>query len=503
MIATNDRARLFLMPRGASDCLSEAVYVACVGIDGLTQDGGEVNKIECPNPNGYGYKEIGVYRGEIGRMTTTFTGRLSLSELSLFRDMFDSDCPVDAHVHWGACTELDNFNQYSIAWVMRNVYITNWGTDPIIAMQSADRNTVNETVDVSIGEFFQIKSQLIYAQRHAGMTSTGTIVDAVVCGRRSCASDLCPPSRGCDKMYVLMSDHRIEYTSDNGATWTSILIPIANRGVGPLGIACSGRNVVVFYADGVVVSISRGDIDLIRVGAVLASVTWLWRSSDLGFNIVAFADGAGANIGAMLILDDVGGLWRSADRNDPSCGVTKLDDAGTAVFNAAHANDGVLVAVGDDGAVYSYRQGSAFAQALDLPTAADLNTVIVKSAANWLVGGAAGELWCTNDSGLTWTRVCFPGYNAATPPIVTDLCMSNQHVLWMAAGGVIYRSIDGGGSWTLEPNSENAIASLALRNMGIISGIACCEENPNLVWGFGLVDVTPDPDTMLLVLGSA
>jgi hypothetical protein len=371
-------------------------------------------------------------------------------------------------------------------------------------MQSADRNTVNETVDVSIGEFFQVKSQLIYAQRQGGFTATGTPVDVAVCGRRSCATDLCPPSRGCDKTYVLTTDHYIEYSTDNGATWTDIQIPVANRGVGPLGITCSGRSVVVFYADGVVTSISRADLDLIKAGAVLSSVTWLWRTSDFGLVINAFADGSGANIGAVVFLDEDGNLYRAADRNDPSCGFTQLDAAAGVVFNGVATGDGVLVAVGDDGAVYSYRPGTALAVTASVPTAEDLNAVLVKSANNWIVGGTGGHLWCTNDAGLTWTQVCFPGFNASVPPIVTSLCASNQHVLWMAAGGVIYRSIDGGASWVFEPNTENAIAQLALRNMGLLSGIACCEENPNLVWAFGVVEgVDPDPDTALLVLGSA
>lgn len=504
MIATNDRARLFLMTRGPGDGTAEAVYVACVGIDGLTQDGGEVNKIECPNPNGAGYKEIGVFRGEIGRMTTTFTGRLSLTELSLFRDMFDGECPVDAHIHWGACANLDNFNEYSIAWVLRNVYVTNWGTDPVLAMQSADRGTVNETIDVSIGEFFQIKSRLIYAQRQTGLTATGAPVGIAVCGRKTCASDMCPPSRGCDKVYVFTDDHYIEYSTDNGATWTDIQIPAANRGVGAFDIICSGNSVTVVYADGVVTSISRAHIDLIASGAIAASTAWLWRTSDYNFTVKAIADGVGANIGATLILNSDGALYRTADRNDPSCGITLLDDAGTVTFNGMHANDGVVVAVGNAGAVYVYRLGSSLAQSASVPVNANLNTVIVKSANNWIVGGAAGNLWMTADAGLTWTRVCFPGYNASTPPIVAGLCMSNLHVMWMIAGSILYRSIDGGVTWVYEPNTDNAVAQLAMRNMGTFNGVACCEENPNLVWAYGVVEgVDPDPDTPLVVLGTA
>lgn len=504
-IATNNRARLFLMPRGVNDCLNEPIYIACVGIDGLSQDGGEINKIECPDPKKPSYKEVGIYRGEKGRMTTTITNRLSVDELALMRSIFDMGCTVDAHVHWGACTELDDFSQYRIAWVLQSIYSSNWGTDPIIAMQSGDVAPVNETLDISIGEFFQLKSQLTYAARQVGFDATGTIVDAAVYGRSSCAGDACPPSPGCDKFYAFTSDHYIEYSIDNGVNWTGIQLPVANRGVGPVGLVVNGRNVIVIYADGVVTAISRADIDLTRVGALDPDTqTWVWRTIDLGVDVVAWTNGDGVGNGSMMFIDSDGTLYRASDRNDPTCGVTEVDSVTGVTFVAMDARDGVLVAVADDGQVYTWRPGTAFAAAPTVPTASAMQTVLVKNNYNWLMGGEGGELWCTSDAGLTWKQVCFPGYSAGTPPTVTSLAMSNQHTLWMTAGGVLYRSIDGGATWAYEPNTENTLQQLTLRNMGVLSGATACEDNPNLVWGYGYVPVAdPDPDTPLVVVGTA
>ena len=491
-IATNDRARIFMFPRGVNDCVSEAVYVACLGVDGLSQDNGDVNKIECPDPFGVGYKEVGVYRGERGRMTTTLTGRLEFEQLSLFRGLFDRDCPIDIHVHWGACTDLDAFNQYSVAWVMQNVYVTNWGGDIIIASMCGDRNGVNETIDISVGEFFQIKAGLNYANRSAGLTITTPLIDLAVCGRKACQDDVCPPSDGCDKIYALGTDQILSYTTNDGATWFNLAIPVANQGTTPVNVLCVCGNVAVFYDNGVIAVISRADLDLIRTGTTtLVASPFLMRSANIGTTITLARSGATVDYGGPFLINDDGSLYRTGDKCDPSCGVYQLEDlsANPVTFHDAMGNDGVFVAVGEDangdGAIYVYRNNSSFAPAPTVPTTSPLHAVLVKNRYHWIVGGEDGNLWCTSDAGYTWTQVCFPGYNATPLPTVTDLCSANDHTVWMAAGGTIYRSVDGGATWSYEPNTANAVVQLQLRSLGSIAGVSCCATDANRVWAYG------------------
>lgn len=491
-IATNDLARIFMFPRGVNDCKSEGVYLACLGVDGLTQDNGEVNKIECPDPFGVGFKEVGVYRGEKGRLTTTLTGRLDINQLSLFRAMFDRDCPVDIHIHWGACTNLDAFNQYSVAWVLKDVYVTSWGTDPVIAMMSGDRNVVNETIDVSAGDFYQVKAALVYSVRSTGLTATQPFAGFTVCGRKACQGDPCPPSEGCDKIYGFTEDHHLVYSTNDGVDWFELLIPVVNQGTDPVDVMCECNNLNLYWGNGVVSTIRRSDVDLLVSGVTtLAASPWLLRTNNINITTRLVRSGLNVDFGGPFLIDTAGSLYRASDKCDPTCGVTQLEDLAAApvTFNDAHGNDGVFVAVGQTaagvGTIYSYQPASGFVPVPTMPSVNPFHSVFVKSKNHWIVGGINGEMWCTTDGGFTWTAICYPGFSTAPLPTVTDLCVSNSHVLWMTAGGVAYRSVDGGVTWAYEPNNINALSNIQMRNYGNFNRVACCDQDPNKVWFTG------------------
>lgn len=476
-VTFNDRARVFIFKNGVNVCNAKSVYGDCFSVEGLSQDGGDVNKVECPDPKQYGrFIEVGAYRGERGRLTTTITRRLTISELSFLRSLFDQECPGDVHLHWGECTDPTNFNQYKVAWVLPGAYFTNWSTDTTIAQTSGDRAPVNESIEMSAADLWQILATLRYSRRNAALMPAFGIVDAVLCDSRACAGDACPPSTGCDKFYAVDSDSQIFRSVDGGATWVASSIPAANDPANIVGITCVGSYIVVIFSNGAFSWINRNDLDL--------GVTTSWRTSTTLLtgaptDILSFTS---ASEGSIALITTASGIVYLLDENLLLSTSDSVTAAGLSL-NAISSNGNTTVIVGNTGAVLVNTDG-VWAASQVSPTVQNLHTALVKTDRNWLVGGENGELWCTDDAGCTWSQTLFPDYNAGGV-VVTDLCMSNNHVVWMAANGKLYRSINGGSSWVSEPNDTTPGCRTAVANLGSVTRLSCCSYDPNRVVAVG------------------
>lgn len=489
-VATNDLARVFLFPTGVNACNVRPVYGDCFSVDGLTQDNGDVTRIECPDPTQYGkFREMGVIRGEKGRLTTTLSRRMIIEEIAQLRKLFDEDCPFDAHLHWGVCTDPTAFNQYAAAWVLRDVYVTNWSTDPVVALQSGDRNPVNESIDVSAGDFYQILATLRYTARAATLT-TDPVVDLAICGFKSCGGDACPPSNGCDKVYAISDACQLFVSLDGGGTWNEIAVTCpGDPAETPVGVTCLGDYVVIVTAEGSYIYDLRNNLDLDDASwaSVQGAITVGTDGNPIGIHTVFTSTGPVA-----LIYTDTGRIFAL----DSNLNLTLQNDevAADAAINNMASGSGVIVAALDGGVVMVNSNG-IWSQTANAPTATDLHSVVVKTAKNWYVGGEDGELWCTADGGCTWAQVVFPE-SAEPGTVVTDMAMSNTHVLWMAAGGRIYRSIDGGSSWVIEPNDSSPGCRIAAAELGTVSKVVACTHDPNRIMGVGTADTAG-----LIVLG--
>ena len=465
-VARNDLARAFLFPRGVLKCNEKGQFVSCLAIDALTQDRGDVTKIECPSPDRYGeFIEVGIIPGELSRMTTTLTGRMSRTDLSTFYKLFIDACSFDLHLHWGLCQTPDAFGQYDKAMVFENVQVTSFSTEPLVALQSSDRAVINESIDISIGNYYELVNP-VYAERGQAQTIDGPIVSVEVCDAKSCGIDCDDNSNGCQKIFAASSDYVSYYSNDGGVTWTRQVV----TGAPPVGQTivdgtCWNDNYVLLDTAGTFWYVNRTD---------LLSGTGVWQS------VASALTGTGASLdtnhGQGVVVGSGGNI---AIFTDPEMG-TVLVDAGFAAggndLNDVYIGSGAAVAVGDAGTiVYSYDCEIWYTSPNTPGVGLTLTSVLVKSKSNWLVGTSNGQLWCTEDGGRNWSRVSYPGWLTNTNPI-SDLQLSTKHVLWMTSGQRLFRSIDGGASWIEEPNSRlNFITNTGLNSIGV------CKYDPNFV----------------------
>lgn len=93
------------------------------------------------------------------------------------------------------------------------------------------------------------------------------------------------------------------------------------------------------------------------------------------------------------------------------------------------------------------------------------------------VGGAGGR-GSQGIPGSSWSRIQCDGY--VYPGTIRDIAQSTRHVFWMAIDNTLYRSIDGGGTWTLEPDGKKVFPVNTRLN-----SLLPCVGDANKVFGFG------------------
>lgn len=469
-LARNDLARVFLFRDGIYKAGAAAEFLNALGVDGLSQDRGDITSIEAPSPIRYGeFVEVAALPGEVSRMTTSLSGRMSRTELSTFYSLFDDNCKFDLHLHFGQCQRPDDFNQYDKVMVLEDVFVTSFSTDPLVAIQSGDRAAINESIDISIGSFYEIVS-LIYSSRATGQiqATDGPIAAVKMCDIKSCGDACTDRSNGCLKGFAVANDGFLFYTSDGGQTWTRLAM-IDESDTAPaaaiVDMICFQENLVILDAAGNFWYADREDIlagDVTNFNVQASGLT-------VGNAIDSF-------LGTAVAVGNTGQVIVMKNQTIATFTPTVLGAQNLLAVNISQ--DGYIVAVGATGAVYFSRDGETWNTAT-APTAQNLTAVIVKSDTNWIVGAANGSLWVTDDRGVTWSQISYPDWLTVSTP-VNDLGMSSAHVLWMAQGDRLLRSIDGGASWTVEPNNRSsAIAATE------VTSVASCLFDANFILAGG------------------
>ena len=474
-VARNDLSRAFLFEEGLDVCCPTPHYFPCLSVDGLSQDFGDVTRIECPDPYNYGrYIEVAQLPGEISRMTTTLSTRLSRTELSIFRNMAVKGCGFDMHLHFGLCQKPNEFNKFDKAMIFEDVYVTNYGTDPLSALQSSDRDGILETIDITIGNYYEIVP-LNYVTRDAILAATLTpVIDSVLTSYANCGGECENADTGCSDAFSITSDGTLLWTRNGGQTWT--------EGANDWDGAAVSTNVGLGYLNGYLwtflndanlsyVYETPGDARLDTVPVTKDGITGnpdevVLTDLDSGVTI-GLVVGEGGFIG--VVTNPANGF------DSTTLGVYTVNNLNKVSF-APRSDRGV--AVGDSGTVITYNDETL--TALDTSgsviASADLTAGLFYSDKKILVGDDQGNIYCTSNpyDASAWTAIGHPLSGAGDP--VTDIVMVTKHVLYAAVGADVIVSYDGGCTWSLI--TDNAAAS-NLNAAAVINDILVCPDDAN------------------------
>jgi len=478
--AVNAFSRVFLIDGGARPD-HKPDFQACLKAGALDWSQGDVERVECPDPDRYGeFIEKAEIQGASERPTLPLMGRYAADVASTLLALAQKRCDVDIQVHFGKCTDPRQFNQFTKAIVFEKGRLTNYSTEDLGALSSDENAKIDESTDVSGREFYEVLP-ISYAEKAKDVV-VNPLADVVICSQQSCG-DCDDEDDGCDKIFAISGSTGgspgtapdVVYSGDAGANW-------AADDVTELGATSTGDSIFCIGDYVVVVSHSDDSIVYKDKATLLAGTAGGWTEVTTGI-VGAGSPIDASSVGNYAFIVGDGGYVYGTD--DPTAGVTVLDAGVATAQNLAAVSaysDDFAVAVGAAGAIIFTQDGVSWTASPTAPSANAMTAVLAKNEDEWFAS-IATQLYYTRDQGVTWTAKNLP----VTPTNITDIAMSKDSVLYVSivygGHGRIYRSYDGGYSWI---NTPEGVATIPASDS--FNAIAACTNDANFVVGVGLAD---------------
>jgi len=463
-------------------------FQSCMRAGTVEQSFGDIERIECPDPDNYGlFEEIGFIQGAIERATSSLIGRYASDLASDLLRLAKLRCAADIQVHFGACTDPRSFNTFTKAILFENVSLTSWSTDELGALSSDENAVVNETVDLSIDEIIEVLPMAFVSR--ASDLLFNEAVDVVICDQQGCGAECADESTGCERIYVLVggitgspgTPPDVIWSIDKGATWASDEVDSL--------LATESANALACVDDYVAVVSNDSNSLHWKLQATIDAGTLLgWTEVGTGFVLSGEPNDIWSVGHYAFVVGDGGYIY---DSDDVTAGVTVLD-AGAATndnLNAVHAMDEYFaVAVGDNGAVVWAQDGVTWAATTALAGAANLQAVWVKGEREWYVVDDAGVIRYTLDQGATWT--VGTGVSGGATEL-HDIAFASNSIAFVAGRradvGYMWRTYDSGNSWVTMPDGIGTLP--ASRDL---NALAACEFDENFAVTVGEGAVAAD-----------
>lgn len=463
-------SRVFITEGGSSPA-NEPEFQSCVIAGAVEQSFGDATNIECPDPTEYGkFVVVGTIRGAAERPTITLRGRYARNVRSELLRLALQRSSVDIHVHFGSSSSPNVFEDFDKAVVIRDAVLTSWSTDDLGALSAEDTEAINEELEVSGTEMFEIV-QLDFTER-AVSAITNELVGAVMYNAKkgytvSIAAGG-SPSTPADVLY----------TEDGGSNWTAVDIDTLNAANSPTGIAVLGTRVVVisnaadahYHADG----------DDMVDGAT--AISW---AEVTGYN-AAGSPNAIDSVGAKaFVVGDGGYVYELSS----AASTPVVIDAGVATSEnllcVSMAGANVALAGGESGALIYTTDGITWSAAPTVPTIFNINAVAAFNDEKWMIGTDDGRVFYTLNGGASWVEKSFTNSGTGS---VTAMYAPNETVVYLAhqnasTQAVLHRSYDGGYSWSVMPEGTGTLPAADK-----INALAGFPTDVNLIVGAGLAD---------------
>jgi photosystem II stability/assembly factor-like uncharacterized protein len=387
----------------------------------------------------------------------------------------------------GKCQNPSDFNGgWDKIVVLEAGRATNYSTDDLGALQPSERSLVNEEAPFTGEDLYEIK-KILFAEIGAAEV-VQEVVDVAVCDAVNCGA--CGiRSNGCNVVFAVTLSAggspglsaEVLFTQDGGSTVGDTNITTLAANENPNAIACVGTNLVVVSED-------SESLHYAPTADILDG-TESWSEVTTGFVATKGPLDIWSVDNAHTWIVAEGGYVYFTD--DPTAGV-EVQDAGSATaqdLNAVHAIDILnALAVGASNAVIYTADGSTWGSVTGPAVGVALTCCWMKSPTEWYVGAANGRLYYTTNAGVTWSEKAFPGSGSG---VVRDIVFASDSVGYLAhstsaPAGRILRTISGGNSWYVAPESTAVIPT-----NDYVGALAACAD-VNTIFGGGLAGNATD-----------
>ena len=449
-----------------------------------TYNFGDVEPIQAPDPLRYNeFENIDEIQGARENPTASIMARYPRADLSTLLAAGRKRCKVGVQAHMGKCQNPQDFNHgWDKIVFFPDAKYTSWSAENFGALASDEQAASNETGELSASDLYEGK-RLTFGEQCESEISR-EIIAVRVCDQAECG-DCDEPSDGCSKVFAVQLGAgatpgnlpSVVYSSDGGVTCASTDIDTLFSNEDPDDAFCVGSDFIVISSDGGMHIADAGEI-------LLGTETWVEPT-------IGFVAGAGPiaiwSVDALhtWIVAEGGYVYFTAS---PRGGVTVQDPgvATTQDLQDVHALDSLnVVAVGALNAVIRTSNGGDTWETLTGPSVGNtLNTVWMYNERTWFIGDSIGGLFFTSNEGITWTAIT----DIAVALIeIDDIVFYDSFIGYMAArigaaDGIILKTLDGGASWYVLPEST---AAASIPDNDRINSLAVCDD-ANTVWGGGL-----------------
>ena len=433
-------------------------FLGCHTLDDVATGGGGVKDlIRCFKADGTGWNTLGSTRNPPDPITTGVTTLIEPVADWLERIVEAANCPFPLYINGKSCPPYNVFGGATRWYALETAEI---GATGLTGLSHREEDTPSEQ-SFEISAWPPLLRGRAITVDSITNAETGGLNDITSCSTARCASDCGVAVDACEVLVAGADPDaaaaNVQISYDNGSTWAATAVdPWAALATAAV------KSLVCFAIDSDTTRIlAARDLSAGVVGAVAYSDDYgaSWTAVDLA-STVAY----GAKRGGSMFSLDMYHTWLVVSDAAGASEMFFSDDGGVSwteqtmpagVFNAVwfkDANNGMVV--GDADAIATTTDGgTTWALATATSGGGDLYTVNENAGGNvWWVGTDDGDIYYSNDHGVTWTIRPFTGSGAGA---VYDLEFFTPTVGYMAhsptaATGILYRTRDGGYTWEAE-----------------------------------------------------
>lgn len=380
---------------------------------------------------------------------------------------FQSNCPFNVYEFVGTqCNDLtDTVNGWDdYVRIFGGMEISSKDFGAVQDWQEDAQNTVDLATTVAS---VQTIGKLSFSNK-AAATVTLEVAD-VVFGKQVRCADCGVPNDGTRFIYAVQkgasspaTKPAVVYSTDYGATWTSISVATAANAENIVALDIAGDKLVLLSPSGGTSGASALYVSQINTVTGVPSTTFTKVTPSAFTSAHLMADMFVLSQAEVFFVGADGYIYKSTD---VSSDMTLLSAGDATVSNLAriHGNDEAIYAVGASGVVIkSTDRGATFGATTTSAGASGNQAVAVLDQYRAWVGDSAGVLRYTLDGGETWTT---KSYTAATPVAIQDIAFATDEVGMIAfttgaTVGRIASTIFGGDRWTDSTASTKRLGTL-------------------------------------------
>ena len=438
-------------------------FLGCHNLTGVSVPRGDTNPVYCrTGKNKFSIQRT--WRGTPGLGSATV-----VAYDTVLNYMQELNCAFNLVVLHSANGSDDDPTNFDYLYYYNGVEVTSVDTDThVVGMSPDEQSTITVSMPISFRERLKVKDLTAQARDVSALISTKQITAVSFCDEPSCDDLGNLETLGCQIGYMTTEGTaaKILKTTDGGSSFTAIASPFTDADQDLGDIVCDSDTVIVL-----------SDADTAYAYSWDAGVTWTVIATPTKLLNAAVMIG-GTKV---WIVAQGGYVYYSSNRG----ATVSIQDAGVATsqsLNDISAADSLtLYAVGDSNSIIKTSDGGAIWSALTGPATGifpnDLYKVLaIPGTDNVFVGDEQGNVYRSDDAGVTWTTVLASNANLAggiRGLVACDcnviLVAGNDSDPYFYAGteGTVYQSVDGGSSW---------IGVEMPTNTGLFD-LVCCDVN--------------------------